>query len=77
MCNIAGCTGDQTKHLFTSTHHPRVVVLEYKGVVAVVGVEVADVTLIYVIAVKGKGNSSRNSRSCRKSSKHGRKQEKL
>lgn len=48
---VMECTGDQTKHLFTATHRPKFLALEDKEVVAVVGVELAELTLIYVITV--------------------------
>lgn len=48
---VMECTGDQTKHLFTATHRPKFLALKDKEVVAVVGVELAELTLIYVITV--------------------------
>lgn len=53
-CYVIECTGDQTKHLFIATHHPKFLALGDKEIVAVVGVEVAELTLIYVItSVRG------------------------
>lgn len=52
-----------SKHPFNLALRPRVVATPWKEVIAVVGAEVADATLIYVTAVKRK--SCRNSRSGR------------
>ena len=40
VCNLGGCSWDQTRHLCATTHHPRAAATEDKAVVAVVGVDV-------------------------------------
>lgn len=51
MCEGPACVRDQTRHFGIASHHPRDVAAEDKGIVAGVGVEEAELTLIYVIVV--------------------------